>query len=1005
MTSHRKGDKHRDWKMSGEFITNVGGAGNRLKISFSEEKPVPKVSKLTLSSDFTHSYEESYDDDDDILIVDIDYGEGIGNEGNNRNEDANRIGSSDSPESIPRSNSLGCYVKKQRPKLGLRRFKSVEEVIAISPSNRRRKKKQEKTFSDYESRYKNVARKDARLTVSADFSRSYEEKYEEDDELLIVDIDYSQGRRDLEDSYGSSVNSAPGSFSSDQLNKYDRRYRSYEDFQASPLKKKALYRSISGYEITFTDEAAPGEKKKLSLSADLSTSSEEIVKPAFFAGHQRVKTVKCEGDDDVFDAGEDFVTSTPQKCGENDLFCKEGLETRGKQNGVKQKALFVDENSDENSTKKSEILFNLSRNEVSASEIIKKPVTMLRLARERPRYEDNDQPDDGENGNEVRQTVEQKEADASGALRISLEKEVDDNENLFSGKYIEVSKSVIENEVKQEAKESEVKIHGHYASDMEASINNDYRSIDLDDILIIDDDSIKVFESNNQQNQHSGYEGGGEKVDMFDAPKRAEVYLYRQDQIEDSNDWHDGLENGCETVIESRIDNCKSNSFDNVDSGAKEIEMALVEEENIALVRFEDPTFNNSLGSMTAAFMDEFEDNNNDLHNTENNNGCDEERRVAGNRSNELGVPIRTGNEVNKRDIFMAKELTNRDLEEISTVKERKEGVLMKDCHYKQGADSYDQNEVILKAFYENGAAAPISKEKSDEKLQNDSDETGETYAEHSKEREKEDIFNRSLEDPGKLDFESNSNLQCEDSKHKMGRAEASENEDYREKLEDTERIVRADKRYYKMRVIKETECASKGEVSEEKTGKLSKLMERILRLLSRESKQEGDLNNENKGQKSDHIESEFIFRLPEKADGEDEKGLDTGRNGTSTNLAIKNDVGERTVEAERGSRNAERRSWLGFRRRSPIESHKGKRKGSEDNDDYGVIPNGTCGYEDIKTERSNWSTEMRSDVDSKSTLPQMVNKVYRLKDCQNGEKIFTETVRIFLQQENFLSY
>ena len=324
--------------MSREFVTNVGGTGNRFRISFSEEKPEPKVSKLTLSSDFTHSYEEGYEDENDVLVVDIDYGDGNANEDRHGND-------TDSPESISRSSSLSSSSKRERPKVGLKRFKSVEAVIDVAPVNR--KKKLKKTVSDYETRYKGLEKKEARLTLSADFTHSYEENFDDDGEVLVVDIDYSKDEKGgNEESFEDRVFSASDNFgrAETENNNRFRKYYSHEDVRYPSHKHRDLERSSSGYEITFINESAPDERKKLSLSADLSTSSEEILRSTdVLETQQSMKNNQKLNEEEVFMPDKYYVTSTPQKHATNTRFYTDNQSDDITKDAYKQEELVFEE--------------------------------------------------------------------------------------------------------------------------------------------------------------------------------------------------------------------------------------------------------------------------------------------------------------------------------------------------------------------------------------------------------------------------------------------------------------------------------------------------------------------------------------------------------------------------------------------------------------------------------------------------------------------------------------
>ena len=291
--------------MSSEFITKLKDTNKSFKISFRDEESETKVSRLTFSSDFTRSYEESFEDEDDILIVDIDYGE--------KSQGAETVNEDcDSPESLSRSGSLSNSYSKQRPKFGLRRFKSVEEVISVSPKRRRARQALHKTVSDYEVRYKGVRKESSsKLTYSADFTQSYEESLEDDNDLLIVDIDYSQSKA-LESSTEDNIFSISDNFGTlnHVQNENLRMYKSHEDIRHARFKAKR------GYEITFTDESLPNRKTRLSLSSDLSASGEEILAPLASAdidisAKEAGSLVDDAFENDVVDYS--FATSTPQK--------------------------------------------------------------------------------------------------------------------------------------------------------------------------------------------------------------------------------------------------------------------------------------------------------------------------------------------------------------------------------------------------------------------------------------------------------------------------------------------------------------------------------------------------------------------------------------------------------------------------------------------------------------------------------------------------------------------
>ena len=323
--------------MSREFVTSVKGSCNRYSISFSEEEPERKEpSRLTYSADFTHSFEESYKEDDDVLIVDIDYGQ------DQRSNEAVDGKEADSPESLSRSGSLSNgNFSKQRPKDVLRRYKSVEEVITVSP--KKSKTMLHKTYSDYDYRYKGFDKKEkasGKLTMSADFTTSHEEVYEGDDDVLIVDIDYNHGN-ETDHSYEASmeedVRSSSGRYGmGNGAPRKDifRKYKSVEDVHSEFYSDRAkdLRRTISGYELTFTDENEPDQVSKLSLSADFTTSHEEKV------GTVSAKNV--EEDDEFYDIdieyegrifADHFETSTPQKSKKDndigDLEARTDLET------------------------------------------------------------------------------------------------------------------------------------------------------------------------------------------------------------------------------------------------------------------------------------------------------------------------------------------------------------------------------------------------------------------------------------------------------------------------------------------------------------------------------------------------------------------------------------------------------------------------------------------------------------------------------------------------------
>eukprot|EP00112_Aurelia_sp_Birch-Aquarium-sp1_P011098 Seg2340.9 transcript_id=Seg2340.9/GoldUCD/mRNA.D3Y31 product="hypothetical protein" protein_id=Seg2340.9/GoldUCD/D3Y31 len=325
--------------MSREFVTNVRGSSNRYSISFSEEEPEKKEpSRLTYSADFTRSFEESYKEDDDVLIVDIDYGQ---DQQQSEGVDGKEA---DSPESLSRSGSLSNSFSKRRPKDVLRRYKSVEEVITSSP--KKSKTKLHKTYSDYDYRYKGFDKKEkasAKLTMSADLSTSHEEVFEGDEDVLIVDIDYNHGN-ETDHSYEASMEEdARSRSSSDRYGMGNgaprkdifRKYKSVEDVHSEFYSDRAkdLRRTISGYELTFTNENEPDQISKLSLSADFTTSHEEKVGP--------VKAANTEEDDEFCDIdieyegrifADHFETSTPQKSKKDngngdDLETKNGLET------------------------------------------------------------------------------------------------------------------------------------------------------------------------------------------------------------------------------------------------------------------------------------------------------------------------------------------------------------------------------------------------------------------------------------------------------------------------------------------------------------------------------------------------------------------------------------------------------------------------------------------------------------------------------------------------------
>lgn len=493
--------------MSGEFVSNVGNSGNGFRISFSEEKPEQRVSKLTVSSDFTHSYEETYNDEDDVLIVDIDYGDVNTNETYDGTE-------ADPQESISRSNSLSKTATNQKPRFGLRRFKSVEETINVSPKVNSGKKKLGKTSSDYESRYKGLERNEARLTLSADFTHSYEENFEGDDELLIVDIDYTKGTSNVEENFEDSVfGSSDRLAGSKNRNKANlRKYRSDEDVRRSSYKHSDWQRSISGYEITFTNESAPNEKKKLSLSADFSASGEEIFSPIDAKKYEesvenKIREEESEKvNEEFFDIKDDFVTSTPQK-NVHDVVLNNGDKVHRQD---AKKALFASE--------------NLAKTIINTNGYASKEVkTILSLASQKgdaaPNASaeyigDNFQYDENEEGKvEVFDTwdasAEMKAVavDADISKKTGIE-QLDNVENL-TGKYQDSDASEMEDSAKE---------------------MTDDKGIDLDDIFIIDGDriekeaiSLDILEDTDERSQ-------------FNKSQRANAYLYLENIKSDGPD-------------------------------------------------------------------------------------------------------------------------------------------------------------------------------------------------------------------------------------------------------------------------------------------------------------------------------------------------------------------------------------------------------------------------------------------------------------------------------------
>ena len=987
--------------MSKEFVTSVGATGSRFRISFSEEKPEQKVSKLTLSSDFTRSYEESYEDEDDVLIVDIDYGDGNVNEACDGNGASDQNGVSDrneadSPEPIPRSRTLSNGVRKERPKFGLRRFKSVEEIIDVSPKLKN-KKKLKKTASDYASRYKGLEKKEDRLTLSADFTRSYEEKFEEDDEMLVVDIDYSQGRKNVEDSFENNVFSASDQFGRAEFghDKDFRRYRSYEDVGPSSFKHRDLERSRSGYEITFTDENAPEERKKLSLSADLSTSSEEILPLIYTAEHKRINDLQNGDDDEFFDVKNDFVTSTPQKSRKQKTELKVDMR---KENKSRNQVLSVKEDDKKGSIENEKQSSTPLNENASASVFTEKPVRILDLASNGVKTEEDLEAIYDDTGMERRLLIDQKVFNWADALEGANEMKNDDT----NAHDVMQSDAVAERHA--------VEINAEIDADVPGEVMHHDVGIDLDDIFIIDLDSNnqasgKVVSEESHPSKESYEQDDDAEAPNLNTSARAQLYVYASNQIKmDAND---------EIVdqMPSKVKDTVNDEDDVLSSPAKYPvkldEKDLVDEKmSMHLQRTDNSDFETRMSLLETGEEHESEQVKDEKIDTDESPSAMENVNSKSQLINVTeivinnGEPLGTGNVNATEDIDLiegAESVTvdNEPLhgtEDVTATRDghaiKKSGAVTDDNHSTDEEDEYHQS-------VDHSRSLDFAKEDADndfgDEIQMDEVETkGFQLSEMDKDRLKYDVD---------AAFEEKEQLE-------------SDNEIRMEEVEEKGEIDKAEKdeKYFKIIIVTEVVNRPSGlDNVEEVKGKFPRIKGSIKRFLSRKGKQNEIINNnEEEVRKEETTATEYIFPWPksieiERKEEEDERN--------QIHFEKQDEEEEEEEEENKGSdeqkknvkRNVRSRFW-GFGRSE--KSSKSKKEGVKDDFGHGVIPNGACKTEeeddddDVKQSFSRRPGSI-NDVISSSGWPSLVNKVYRLKDIHNGNKIFTETIRIFLQQEN----
>ena len=963
-------------------MTNVGGGGSSFRISFSEEKPEPKVSKLTLSSDFTHSYEESYEDEDDVLVVDIDYGGG--NEVDCEKE-------SDSQESLSRTSSLSNSIKKEKPKFGLRRFKSVEEIIDVSPA--KGKDKLKKTVSDYGSRFKGFEKKEAKLTLSADFTRSWEENFEDDGEVLVVDIDYSKKDEEKSDqSLEDNLFSASDHFGHVNTGNENgfRKYKSHEDVRSPSYKHRELERSASGYEITFIDESSPDEIKRLSLSADLVSSNEEILDSTEAVSQQRLQNEGKIGGKEFFNAEVNYATSTPQKSSKNMEFRADAyrqgalvFEEKPGQKAVKEEEanpVCIDDSESEpvHTEKPPDLLSNINvttefkqngyveeKAEISPAQRKEGESSMMDIEKDRLQTDSNG----------MKYAVETRGFGGSSGSVHEANAESDPTMSQLSlGADGEEPKYSDNDEIVTFAlpKEVDFKISEFQTTDLSDNemqhkesdeVIDDEMKIDLDDILIIDIASNDQHSIAKINDEASPLEGNHDHVDDTDTggiskSKRAEVYIYSLNQSEKIED-ADVVEKSTTPNNLQKEESLSPSSSGSVQPvGEKSTDDAVKKDEGQN--DGENKERPNTEGQNISQYFE-------DCIDEEPNTSLQQADTAGfGDKMRLLDLVTTSGNDINESDE------EHEDDNNLSG-----DSYSMNRTHNNED-DFSEREDVIL-------------------------DETRELYENRQR-------------SPKLAGNESDDSRNSED---KMAAEDVKETEPDRSILESSEdtRDMNANDEYLepsKVDVSKQDDKKSEMEANEI-TDQLESAKFFKMIIISEEGSDDFDDDDDDVGvDNTRRCVNEYIFPMPlemelmsEIIDNENEDNvndvIDTQRVSLGDDDDAPNEAGDESKENRKG------RLWWSFwifRKRSPKNVRSSTNK-SHDEFTEGPIPNGACKTSDDYDDdviSSTKGTGSGNDDFLGEELPKRVNKVYRLKNFHHGRKILTETIRIFLQQEDALS-
>ena len=997
--------------MSEEFVTKIGETGTCFRISFSEEKPEAKVSKLTLSSDFTHSYEESYEGEDDVLVVDIDYGDGNANEEANGNEDKDQddIGS---PESISRSSSLSNSYKREKPKFGLRRFKSVEEVIDVSPV--KQKKKLQKTVSDYETRYKGSEKKEARLTLSADFTHSYEENFEEDGEMLIVDIDYSKGGEEgSTENFEDSVFSASDNFGlvgSGNESKL-RKYHSHEDVRSLSYKHRELERSSSGYEITFINENKPEEMKKLSLSADLLTTGEEVVHPTTELGTQQpVTNIENVTEDELSNAYEHYLTSTPHKNAKSvnlEADIGDGGTTEGLEN--KKASLFVEEpeaalvivsGSMPLCTVEPLESYNLASsngNEARFREDNHDCYRGKEGARERKEDETWKMNNEKYSVSELDSTSQRHDFEAPGSVgpETSLEKQSVDKDRIISEyglRELSERKRVIDDEDEivpyqmrnlmydgnTDYEDELSEIDEEASLERSAEVINDGMKIDLDDILIIDIDSndresANVIEDESSQFGRSTRRNNSIEFEEGTTSNRAELYTYSFNKItEDEN----------ATVND---DNKDFQRFDiDISQGEKLVSLKGTDDPNI-------PEKNDSVNNENTDSVGENdvvlgirrsvdEEPNVPLYQADPRFGAKMRLlELAENGRNEMNESL--GDDIHIEDNDYLKSKEDVDIDEDHA---RREHILIKnwkDNENMMGISDVerDNRDDSLEKNIQVDEVSDCPEAESDNKNLEYGVETGNT-------RDVDESFKGPTEDIKETLNQYQGDEDDEVNKHSDdgGGDYVDEHlvQEYEENANNLENIQK--NKFFKMIITPEVEndhfIADSDEEGKGNTRRGSRQSEKSYECAKK---------------------CEYVFPMPyemESVNKSDDSEKDEEWTGNEMGQASFEENETQREASSANERKIWRRLWPNFWwfRKISAEPSKSSKKGSQIELARAPIPNGSCKVEH----------DYDDDVAlGKGETPKFITKVYRLKDIHHGRRLLTETIRVFFQEEDILSY